>query len=216
MNVIYYLAVYTGKLSAKYRLQTAIKTDERVRLMDEIISGIQVIKMYAWEKQFCALVHLARRLELKVIKKSSYLRGLFMTFFLFTTRMSLFVTLVSMLKFGQFIDDDKYEVTADKIFMFSSYYTILANTMTTMFVRGFAEISECKVSVSRIRSFLLLDEFKNENVIHGMDEEKSALVKEMEKHMTIKTEEEDEKKDYVHNDEYVFDFNLTLTALTLN
>lgn len=73
-----------------------MKTDERVRLMDEIISGVQVIKMYAWEKPFGKLIRLARKLELKVVMKSSYVRALFMTFNLFTTRVALFCTLITM------------------------------------------------------------------------------------------------------------------------
>ncbi|XP_076243243.1 ATP-binding cassette sub-family C member 4 [Calliopsis andreniformis] len=144
---------YTGKLSSKFRLQTAIKTDERVRLMDEIVSGVQVIKMYAWEKPFCALVEVARKLELQVVTKSSYIRGIYMTFNLFTTRMALFCTLISMLLFGN-------ELTADKVFVFSSYFNTLAHTMSGMFVRGFAEIAECMVAVRRLQHFLMYDEFQ--------------------------------------------------------
>ncbi|XP_076648329.1 ATP-binding cassette sub-family C member 4 [Halictus rubicundus] len=144
---------YTGKLSSKFRLQTAVKTDERVRLMDEIISGVQVIKMYAWEKPFCALIETARRLELQVVTKSSYIRGIYMTFNLFTTRMALYCTLVSMMLLGN-------DLTADKVFVFSSYFNILAHTMSGMFVRGFAEIAECLVAVRRLQHFLMYDEFQ--------------------------------------------------------
>ncbi|XP_072762870.1 ATP-binding cassette sub-family C member 4 [Anoplolepis gracilipes] len=148
---------YTGKLSSKFRLQTAIKTDERVRLMDEIISGVQVIKMYAWEKPFCAMIELARKLELQVVTKSSYIRGIYMTFNLFTTRMALYCTLITMLMFHN-------EITADKIFVVLSYFNILAQTMTGMFVRGFAELAECMVAIRRLQSFLLFDEFQSNNI----------------------------------------------------
>ncbi|XP_012274704.1 probable multidrug resistance-associated protein lethal(2)03659 [Orussus abietinus] len=149
---------YTGKLSSKFRLQTAIKTDERVRLMDEIISGVQVIKMYAWEKPFCAMVELARRLELRVVTKSSYIRGIYMTFNLFTTRMALYCTLIGIIMLG-----DRSQLSAERVFVISSYFNILAHTMSGMFVRGFAEIAECLVAVRRLQYFLMYEEFHGSN-----------------------------------------------------
>ncbi|XP_016909218.1 ATP-binding cassette sub-family C member 4 [Apis cerana] len=154
VSVVVPIQSYTGKLSSKFRLQTAIKTDERVRLMDEIISGVQVIKMYAWEKPFCALIETARKLELQVVTKSAYIRGIYMTFNLFTTRMALYATLISILLFGN-------ELSADKVFVFSSYFNILAHTMSGMFVRGFAEIAECIVAVRRLQHFLMYEEFQD-------------------------------------------------------
>ena len=43
------------------RLMTVSKTDKRVNIMNEIISSMQVTKMYAWEESFSALINEARK-----------------------------------------------------------------------------------------------------------------------------------------------------------
>lgn len=43
--------------------QFSAVTDERLKIMNEIISGIRIVKMYAWEWNFRDLVAQIRRLE---------------------------------------------------------------------------------------------------------------------------------------------------------
>ena len=50
-----------GKVFSRMRLKTAIRTDERIRTMNEIISGMRVIKMYTWEKPFAKLIEYCRK-----------------------------------------------------------------------------------------------------------------------------------------------------------
>lgn len=119
-------------------------------MMDEIISGVQVIKMYAWERPFEKLIKFARKAELKIVIKSSYVRGLYMTFNLFTTRAALFCTLLTMVLTGQ-------SITATKVFVFMLYFNIMSQN-TAMFVRGISEIAELFVAIKRIEEFLMNDE----------------------------------------------------------
>ncbi|XP_062542390.1 probable multidrug resistance-associated protein lethal(2)03659 [Armigeres subalbatus] len=145
------LQAYLGKKTSELRLQTALRTDERVRLMNEIIQGIQVIKMYTWEKPFAKLVALARRKEIKVIRYVSYIRGILLSFIMFTTRVSIFISLIAYALLGNF-------VTAEKAFTITAYYNILRATMTIFFPQGIAQFAEAIVSVGRIQKFMSYDE----------------------------------------------------------
>lgn len=118
-----------GKKTSSLRFRTAQRTDERVRLMNEIIQGIQVIKMYAWEKPFGKLIELARKKEVHVIRYVSYIRGILLSFILFTTRVSVFISLVAYFLLGN-------EVTAKKAFVITAFYNILRQTMTIFFPQG--------------------------------------------------------------------------------
>lgn len=130
--------------------------------MDEIISGVQVIKMYAWEIPFAAMVSSARKLELQIIRKNSFVRALYMTFNLFTTRAAVFGTMLAIvLLYGS------DQITADRVFVISSYFTIISTVMTQQFVRGIAEIAEALVAIKRLQSFLLLEEKDVKSITNG-------------------------------------------------
>lgn len=59
--IVCVITAYIGKKSATLRMKTAKRTDHRVKVMNEIIMGIQVIKMYAWEFSFAKLVEGVRK-----------------------------------------------------------------------------------------------------------------------------------------------------------
>ncbi|XP_031637722.1 multidrug resistance-associated protein 4-like, partial [Contarinia nasturtii] len=146
---------YAGKLTSKFRLQTAILTDERIRFMDEIISGVQVIKMYAWEKPFTKLITYARKMELKVIQKTSFIRAVHMSAMLFTTRLALFFTMLAIVSI-----DGPNAITPDRIFVISGYFSLVSHVMSQRYARGIAETAEVFVALGRLESFLHLDEKK--------------------------------------------------------
>lgn len=115
-----------------YRKETAQKTDERVRLIDEIIAGVQVIKMYAWEIPFGKLVRQIRKLEIKIITKSSYIRGLYMTFNLFTTRVALFCTLLTIAVNGEKITATQVILQVKKIVNLRLQFFIISGVCFTI------------------------------------------------------------------------------------
>lgn len=56
-----FISVWIGKMAAKYRLQTTQCSDKRVKVMKEILHGIQLIKMYTWELAYCRVIDKIRK-----------------------------------------------------------------------------------------------------------------------------------------------------------
>lgn len=148
---------FLGKKSSVLRLRTAIRTDERVRLTNEIITGIQAIKMYTWEKPFSALIEKARKKEIHVIRATSYIRGIIMSFIMFSTRLSLFITVLAYVLYGN-------QITAETVFMLTAYYNILRQTMTVFFPQGITQIAEAIVSIKRLQNFMRYEEIAERKV----------------------------------------------------
>ena len=55
------------------RRKKVVVTDSRVKLINEILSGIRVIKYYAWEQPFTEKIAVIRNLELQFLKQMAYI-----------------------------------------------------------------------------------------------------------------------------------------------
>lgn len=89
--------------------------------MNEIISGIQIIKFYVWEKNFAKVIAKIREKELQAVKGTSYIMALLYSMWA-VSRVSLFLTLVTYVNTGNVL-------TARKVFIVSAYYNILNQSM---------------------------------------------------------------------------------------
>lgn len=135
----------------KYRRWTAVRTDNRVRIMHEIIGGIQVIKMYAWEKPFETLIGDARQQEVNMVKCSCYLRGIFTSFILFTERTALYLTLLAYSLLG-------YTINADVVYPITQFFNAIQMKLAIQLPLAFTNLAETLVTIRRIQDFLMLDE----------------------------------------------------------
>ncbi|XP_060775099.1 multidrug resistance-associated protein 4 isoform X2 [Neoarius graeffei] len=152
-----------GKLFSKLRNKTAVLTDNRIRTMNEVVSGIRIIKMYAWEKPFAALINDLRKKEISKIMSSSYLRGLNMAFFFAASKVIEFVTFTVYVLVGN-------TITASRVFMAVSLYTAIRLTVALFFPTAIEKVSEASISIRRIKKFLLLDELVKHKVASPQEE----------------------------------------------
>ncbi|NWQ90902.1 MRP3 protein, partial [Burhinus bistriatus] len=126
--------------------------DSRIKLMNEILGGIKVLKLYAWEPSFSQKVLEIRKNELRVLKKSAYLNSL-STFAWISAPF-----LVALTTFAVYVSvDDKNILDAEKAFVSLSLFNILKFPLS-MLPQVISNIAQTSVSLKRIQQFLSHDE----------------------------------------------------------
>lgn len=157
---------YLSNMQGVLRGKIAKRTDERVKVMSELVNGVQVIKMYAWEKPFEKLVDKLRKLEVHYIMRTSMIKGFSTALSVFTERFILFAAIVAFVVMGG-------EIRSEITFSLVQYFNLLQLACNIFFPLALAFLAESKVSVSRLEEFLLLDELEqtkqNEPIKAAMD-----------------------------------------------
>uniref|UniRef100_A0AC11DID8 Uncharacterized protein n=1 Tax=Ovis aries TaxID=9940 RepID=A0AC11DID8_SHEEP len=145
-----------GMLFSSLRSKTAALTDDRIRIISEVITGIRTVKMNAWEKSFIDLITRLRRKEISRILKSSYLRGMNLASFFAISKIMIFVTFIT----NELLDN---RISASQVFVVVTLIEALRFSSTLYFPMAVEKVSEAVVSIRRIKNFLLLDEIPQVN-----------------------------------------------------
>ncbi|EDV92547.1 ATP-binding cassette sub-family C member 4 [Drosophila grimshawi] len=159
-----------SKLTSALRKRIAERTDVRVGIMNELMKGIQVIKMYAWENSFLVVVSEARRREIKQLRYANYLYGFQRTTRFFIQRTTLFITLAAAALMGR-------GITAEFVFSVVIYYNILQLVAAVYCPLAFNLAAEAFVSLTRIQAFLQHEERDEETQFLQKNGEEAIVLK---------------------------------------
>uniref|UniRef100_A0A7N6C098 Multidrug resistance-associated protein 1 n=1 Tax=Anabas testudineus TaxID=64144 RepID=A0A7N6C098_ANATE len=128
--------------------------DNRIKLMNEMLNGIKVLKLYAWELAFKDKVAGIRESELQVLKKAAYL-GAVSTF-----------TWVALSTFAVYVLVDEHNVLdAEKAFVSLALFNILRFPLN-MLPMVISSMVQASVSLKRLRVFLSHEELQEDSVEH--------------------------------------------------
>ena len=138
------IAKLTERLQSK---QMKLK-DERVKNMSEILNGIKVIKLYAWEQSFMNLVLCIRHKEVRKLIFLAYLNAI--SVFLW----SCAPFIVALVSFAVFVMiDDKNVLDAEKAFVSLACFNILRYPLIVL-PEVFNYLILSMVSIKRVNKYL--------------------------------------------------------------
>ncbi|ORZ10482.1 multi drug resistance-associated protein MRP [Absidia repens] len=151
--------IVIGKTMRRYQKSQMANKDMRIKTMNEILNGIKVIKLYAWEKPFMDKIGYIRNdLELATLKKIGKISALQS----FTWSSVPF--LVTVATFAVYISTSQ-PLTSDIVFVAISLFSMLQFPLA-MGPDLISGIIEASVSLTRIESYLALEEMDQQAITH--------------------------------------------------
>ncbi|CAB3223737.1 unnamed protein product [Arctia plantaginis] len=154
------------------KLQTKLMNykDQRIKLMNEVLNGIKVLKIYAWEPSFQEYILEIRNKEMKILRKMAYLSSM-SAFVWFCTPF-----LVSLMSFTCFVLVNDTEILDSKrAFVALSLFNILRFPMS-MLPHVISNVIQTYVSIKRLNIFLNSEELVTSMIEHNHKEPYQILI----------------------------------------
>ncbi|PAV66424.1 hypothetical protein WR25_26440 [Diploscapter pachys] len=152
------LNIFSSVIVKKWQMEQMKLKDERIKMVNEVLNGIKVIKLYAWEIPMEQHIEGIRQKELALIKKSSIVRNIIDSF----NACSPF--LVAIFSFGTYVMTSKSnELTPQVAFVSLTLFNQLRSPMNTI-ASLISQTVQALVSNKRLKEFLVADELDTSTV----------------------------------------------------
>ncbi|OXA39170.1 multidrug resistance-associated protein 1 [Folsomia candida] len=174
LAVMILLIPYTGFTQSRVRnlqMKQMLIKDQRVKLINEILTGMKVLKLYGWEQSYADQITKLRDREMMLLRKAA----LYGTSTMFSFTCAPF--LVSLSTFAVYVlTDETHNLNAEKTFVSLSLFNILRMPMT-MLPAVIAITIQAMVSVDRINRFLNAEELEKDSVTKEKNEDEPVVIK---------------------------------------
>nr|XP_056705308.1 ATP-binding cassette sub-family C member 2 [Euleptes europaea] len=145
------------------QMKNMTNKDERMKIMNEVLNGIKILKLFAWEPSFEKRIGWIRAQELKGLLNFSYLQSI--SIFLFTCA----PVLVSVTTFAVYVMvDENHVLDAQKAFTSISLFNILRFPLT-MLPLVLSSLVQVNVSTERLERYLGSDDLDTSAIWHDPD-----------------------------------------------
>ncbi|CAK6982349.1 multidrug resistance-associated protein 5 isoform X2 [Scomber scombrus] len=157
--LFYPTMMFSSRLTAYFRRKGAAITDRRVQKMNEILTYIKFIKMYAWVKAFSQDVHRIRGEERRILELTGYFQSITVGVAPVVVVIASVATFSAHMLLG-------YDLTAAQAFTVVTVFNAMtfALKVTPFSVKS---LSEASVAVERFKSLFLLPEIDGVRVLPG-------------------------------------------------
>ena len=165
MLILFPVQVSVARKIGRNRAAMVKQTDARVKILSEILQGIRVIKLYAWELPMAEKIQEVRLLELACVRRALLLKSFnLLTLFLWPAIVSM-VTFIVYVALGN-------DLTVIKSITILAFVNVLARPITVLPMSLIA-VAEVRVSMARIEKFLLAEELQRVKGTVGADDQES-------------------------------------------
>ncbi|XP_048402987.1 ATP-binding cassette sub-family C member 12 isoform X2 [Stegostoma tigrinum] len=137
-----------AQFTTAFRRKAIMQTDTRVRVMNEVLTYVKLIKMYAWEKSFARSIHDVRKTERKILEKAGYVQSVNTSVIPIVPTLATVLTFVVHTLLG-------YELTASTAFTVIAVFNSMKFSLASLpySVKAFAE---AKISLRRLKKILVM------------------------------------------------------------